>query len=557
MQSQKILIVDDDPINRTLLRHMLMEQGYGECFEAEDGQSAIDLAQQCNPDIVLLDIVMPGMDGFDVAKYLKARAATYLPIIFITASDDRSKLIKCLDVGGDDFALKPFDKFILSAKIKAHLRIRTMAQQIAMQNLELSNYRIGVDREHAIIEHIYKHALQNPAPAMSFFDINQTPADNFSGDLFLTQPHPSGGIYLLLGDFTGHGLASTIGAIPVSRSFASMTADGMSVVEIATELNSLLITILPPDRFFSAIVCHINESGERAIVWHGGLPDVYLKREDTGNVESFCAKHMALGILQPDEFETDCTVIDLELGDSLYLSSDGIIEATPIVDGVDSLSIQDMLGEDTLRAWIGEGDDISVTDIVNKAKSTLSRTQFDDDVTLIKFTSKDLSVLRKNQVLTRLPFSFSTALGPNEFRGEGCVEQILQVIASQQGMASIRSDIFTVLSEMYTNALDHGVLNLDSKLKESPEGFMEYYTLRQQRLNDLTEGFIKIEINLYPSENSVAISVTDSGKGFDYQSVSVVHDYASSGRGLLLLSEICDSVWFEGNGNRIVVELSV
>jgi CheY-like chemotaxis protein/anti-sigma regulatory factor (Ser/Thr protein kinase) len=557
MDSQRILIVDDDPINRTLLLHMLQQQGYKECYEAKNGEEAIALAAKYNPDIVLLDIVMPGLDGFQVAKHLKENSTSYIPIIFITASDDRSTLLRCLEVGGDDFAQKPFDKFILAAKIKAHLRIRNLASQIATQNTELNTYRQEVDREHAIIEHIYKHALTNPPEALDFFDVKQISADNFNGDLFLTQPHPSGGIYFFLGDFTGHGLASTIGAIPVFRSFAAMTKNGQSVVEIASTLNNSLRTILPPDRFCSAIIGHVNDMGERAIVWHGGLPDMYLKKHADDTLVTYSAKHMALGILSPEEFETDCNIIELEPRDSLYFSSDGIIEATPTPKNDEEVGAKDMLGEEQIRQWIEQGDDLSVTDLLTKVKSQLHRSTFDDDVTMVKFTATDLRSLKVRQAICRLPFSFTVSLGPHELRNEDNVEQIVNVIASQPGMAPLRSDIFTVLSEMYANALEHGVLGLDSKLKDSPEGFMAYYEDRFTRLESLSKGFVKIEINLYPSEYRMAISVSDSGKGFDFMETSIVNDQASSGRGLLLLSEICDALWFEGNGNRIVVEFSV
>lgn len=558
MDSQRILIVDDDPINRTLLLHMLQQQGYEECYEAQNGEEAIALAAQCHPDIVLLDIIMPGIDGFQVAEHLKANAASYLPIIFITASDERSQLLRCLEVGGDDFAQKPFDKFILAAKINAHLRIRNMASQIAKQNSELNTYRQEVDREHAIIEHIYKHALNNPPNALAFFDIIQVSADNFNGDLFLTQPHPTGGIYFFLGDFTGHGLASTIGAIPVFRSFAAMTKNGQSVVEIASTLNDSLRTILPPDRFCSAIIGHVNDRGERAIVWHGGMPDIYLKKQEPDNpLISYSAKHMALGVLSSAEFETDCTIIDLEPGDSLYFSSDGIIEATPQPKKGEQVSPKDMLGEELIRQWIEQTENVSVTDLFERAKTRLQRSTFEDDVTMVKFTAADLRSLKAKQDICHLPFSFSVSLGPQELRNDDNVEQIVNVVASQPGMAPIRSDIFTVLSEMYANALEHGVLGLDSQVKDSPEGFIAYYEERFAKLNKLQHGFVKVEINLYPSEYRMAISVTDSGKGFDFTQTSIVNEQASSGRGLLLLSEICDALWFEGNGNRIVVELSV
>ena len=556
MESQRILVVDDDSLNRFLLMHMLEEQGYSDCYEASSGHEALELAERVKPDLILLDIVMPGMDGFEVAERLKKDAESYLPIIFITASDDRENLVKCLEVGGDDFAIKPFDKSILAAKIRAHLRIRSMAQHIEAQNAELSTFQQYVETEHAMVEHIYSHALQNPPETEQFFDVVLNPATTFNGDLFLAQPHPSGGVYFLLGDFTGHGLASTIGAIPVSRTFSGMCSQGRSLVEIAGALNELLHTTLPIERFFSATIGHVNDDGTRANIWQGGMPDMFVQQHYDKSVVPISAKHMALGILSPAEFESDCTIVELEHGDTLYLFTDGVTEATPN-DSFSQADQHDMLGETTLRQWIADAPGIGSQAILDKVCNTLNRTQFDDDVTLVKFVSQDLSSLKNEEAFAQLPFTLSVSLGPEELRKENSVEQILQVLNSQQGLSSVRSDIFTILSEMYTNALEHGLLNLDSDLKDTPEGFMEYYDIREAALEALNDGFIRVEINLYPSERRVSVAVTDSGDGFDHQQMKQSSDNASSGRGLQLLNEICDALWFEGNGNRIVVELSV
>jgi DNA-binding response OmpR family regulator len=131
----RILIVDDDSLNRFLLSHMLEEAGYDECFEAESGHEAIQLANRIQPDLVLLDVMMPDMDGYTVAPILKQIAGNiYLPIIFITSLEDHASLVKCLEVGGDDFASKPFDKVILTAKIRAHGRTRLLSKKTHKQN---------------------------------------------------------------------------------------------------------------------------------------------------------------------------------------------------------------------------------------------------------------------------------------------------------------------------------------------------------------------------------------------------------------------------------------
>jgi DNA-binding response OmpR family regulator len=129
----RILVVDDQPLNCTLLKAMLEQQNY--LVElASNGQEALEKLNEHSIDIVLLDVMMPVMDGFETAPLIKKQAGdVYLPIIFITALEDHQSFEKCLEVGGDDFIHKPFDKIILSAKIKAHARTRRLSQEANRQ----------------------------------------------------------------------------------------------------------------------------------------------------------------------------------------------------------------------------------------------------------------------------------------------------------------------------------------------------------------------------------------------------------------------------------------
>ena len=123
----KILVVDDQNINRTILTRSLELHGHS-VVTAANGQEAIEQYALESPDIVLLDVIMPVMDGFETAPRLKALSPTvYLPIIFLTALDDQNSLRECLEVGGDDFLSKPFDQVILAAKIEAHARTRELS----------------------------------------------------------------------------------------------------------------------------------------------------------------------------------------------------------------------------------------------------------------------------------------------------------------------------------------------------------------------------------------------------------------------------------------------
>ena len=122
--AEKILVVDDEPGVRGFLRDLLAEEGY-EVVLASDGEEALGLAELENPEVILLDINMPGIDGIEVCKRLKAREETrYIPIIIITALDDRG--FQAYLEGADDFITKPFDSMELTFRIRSMHRIRQL-----------------------------------------------------------------------------------------------------------------------------------------------------------------------------------------------------------------------------------------------------------------------------------------------------------------------------------------------------------------------------------------------------------------------------------------------
>ncbi len=126
----KILVVDDHPASRMTAMALLSVEGY-EILEADSGPAALALVKETNPDLILLDVMMPGMDGFEVCRNLKQNEATRLiPIVFVTALNDRRSRIKGIEAGGDDFLTKPFDHLELSARVKSLIRQKRLNEDL-------------------------------------------------------------------------------------------------------------------------------------------------------------------------------------------------------------------------------------------------------------------------------------------------------------------------------------------------------------------------------------------------------------------------------------------
>lgn len=130
----RILVVDDEERNRRLLVAMLEAEGYA-AAEAADGMQALEFARQSPPDIVLLDIMMPGMDGYEVARALKADAATKtIPVVMVTALDDRESRLRGLEAGAEEFVTKPVDRNELRIRVRNLLRLKEYSDFLADHN---------------------------------------------------------------------------------------------------------------------------------------------------------------------------------------------------------------------------------------------------------------------------------------------------------------------------------------------------------------------------------------------------------------------------------------
>ncbi len=138
METPEILVVDDSRIVRAMVSDVLRAEGY-RVREASDGREALARIQESRPDLVLLDVMMPEMDGYEVCRALRRneREEEYIPILMLTAKGDVEDLARGLAAGADDYIAKPFDNLELLARVKSLLRIRALQKRLYQQNLEL------------------------------------------------------------------------------------------------------------------------------------------------------------------------------------------------------------------------------------------------------------------------------------------------------------------------------------------------------------------------------------------------------------------------------------
>ena len=254
----------------------------------------------------------------------------HIPIIFLTVLDDHVSFERCLTVG-DDFILKPVERSVLIAKVQAHCRIVKMHNEVKEQRDELSQFREQVSYDYAIAESIFSNLMHEMSSQVkNIYGINylSTPSTVFNGDLIVVANRPHGGVYVMIADATGHGLPAAISAIPATRAFFSMAAKGLSLGEIAREINDVLVRFLPMGMMLAASIFEVRANGFEVSWWGGGLPDGYLIDNDGTIVRRLTSTHMPLGVLQTHEFESDLLHFKLEPDQQIICYTDGVIEAT-------------------------------------------------------------------------------------------------------------------------------------------------------------------------------------------------------------------------------------
>ncbi|MFV1873630.1 MAG: SpoIIE family protein phosphatase [Oleiphilus sp.] len=554
----KILIVDDQLPNRLIAKFLVESDGHT-CIEAEDGQDALEKYMQARPDFVLMDIVMPVMDGYQAAYYIKNYAGEqHVPIIFLTAKHDEASLTKCLESGGDDYLVKPINGTLLKAKIRAHERTLELTQQVQTKNKELTAIYASLSKEHEMGHHVLQHALKRNLKNCVNVKTYLSSMSYFNGDLFLLAEHPHGGLYVFLGDFTGHGLSAAMGTIPVSQLFFSLCEQGKSVSTLISALNASLKNFLPEHMFCAATLIHMHEKGESAHIWSGGLPDAYIVRPGQGISQKISSKNLPLGILADDKFTDEPQYYRFRSGDHLLLLSDGILEAI-------NPESEEMFGEERLESVLNKGQGNLIDSIVHAYQEHASSEKQKDDLSLVEILALPYeaqypseSVFKERSVKHLMPWSVSVELDAEKIKHIDVVVELMNILPSFIRITPRFEDFKTVFSEIYSNALEHGVLQLSSRLKNTSAGFAEYYLLRQKKLAQLQNGSIKFTLTalIEGDKLGLKLELEDSGDGFDFEQSLLANSNSAEqlwGRGLALVNTLSESMIYSEHGKKVEV----
>ncbi len=554
-----ILIAEDSAADRLLLSTIVRRQGH-EVVTAANGTEAVDIFRREQPDLVLMDAMMPVMDGFEAARQIKALAGeTLVPIIFLTSLTESEALARCLEAGGDDFLAKPYNQVILAAKIKAMDRLRRLQATVLQQRDLIAKHHHYLLNEQRVAKAVFDKVAHSGCLSAPNIRYLQSPYALFNGDLLLAAHTPSGDMYLLLGDFTGHGLPAAVGAMPLAEVFYGMTAKGYGLAETLREMNAKLKRILPVDMFCCATLLCLSFQRRSVEVWNGGMPDGYLHRIASGERMPLTARHLPLGVLSPQAFDDSTQVYPMAVGDRVFLLSDGVIDTSNANDqlfGVERL--QQVFAANREPDRLFEDIERALCDFRGEAR---------DDVSMVEISLLEPAQANPSQAMysdsgQSCPLDWSVNF---EFRGATLkrfnpLPYLLQLLLEVHGLRAQSGALYSVLAELYSNALEHGVLGLDSSLKRDASGFARYYEQRNARLEALQDGYVRVHLQVQPqgSGGCLVIRVEDSGKGFDVARVMErpIEDVRLSGRGVSLIRQLGRNASWSDQGRSARVEFS-
>ncbi len=525
-------------------------------FDVRDRDGVFTACQTNKLDIIFLSTSFVLAHGSQsITEIRSINQSSYILIILLCHQSSIDLLNSIDSTHLDDVIRLPIEPVTFRLKLNAYCKSIRHHRKTADQNNRYLLLLREQTNELKVADHVHSAIIKSAQKKLSGFSSLNQPASLLSGDSIFTSMTPSGNTIIMLADFTGHGLSAAIVALPSSEIFYGMVNKGYCVSEIATELNKKLHRLLPRDMYCAAIIVEIAADCNHISIWNGGLPEAYLIARDNtihSTIESF---HPPLGVMNTDLFDAQTKIINCQLGDKIILYTDGILAAV----NPQGVKIEKDIVKQCINASVQQTpfENISLT-LAQFIQQTVQR----DDISVVSYTlsaNKQVATeLETPMVIIPTTWSFNTTLHHDILGAYNPVPNILNQILEYMNLSPYREKLFTLLSELYNNALDHGILKLDSKLKSSAEGFSTFYSRRERLLSSLEHGWIEILVSHVPEKNGgrLIVKVSDSGTGFDYKATKSNADEAQiqyHGRGVLLINKICESVVYSKNGSCVEV----
>ncbi|NNK94869.1 MAG: SpoIIE family protein phosphatase [Desulfobacterales bacterium] len=365
-----ILVVEDHTASLDILKARLSANNY-EVITATDGVEGLDQAKKQLPDLILLDIMMPKMDGLEVCRRIKHDASLpFMPIILITAKTDSKDVVAGLEAGGDEYLAKPVDHSSLVARVKSMLRIKELHDMV----LEQSNQMKLQLKTATKVQSLFWPKIPPLPEHLNIWAFSE-PASYVGGDLYDIIPLPDQSILAYVADISGKGVAAALIMAALSTKIRTEALLHENINDLLQTVNTSMYRLTSDEGYFATIVLirFFPLSGEIHFIRAGHPNPLWIVDGKSELISTL--KGISLGVVEQVSYEIQ--KVKLIPGSSFLLFSDGVIEA----ENKD----QEMFGYDSLTECItGLPIPPCGESLVSAVKSWRGRAEVNDDLTILE-----------------------------------------------------------------------------------------------------------------------------------------------------------------------------
>ena len=381
----RVLIIEDNLSNQTMLYRLLNVIGITMIECATDGVEGLKKVSSFKPDLIILDITMPRMNGYEVLHNLKSSPATQdIPVLIETASDTREARDKTFRTGATDFITKPINPLEFFSRIKVHLENRMLIKHLEKQLNQLNDELNSAQKmQRTLLPSDLK--LQNIANKYGIhFAHHFEPSSHLGGDFWEVIPLSDSKLAVYICDFSGHGVSAALNTFRLHALITQMDNINIEIPASAmTIMNTQLLTLLPRGQFATFFLAVIDLAKDRMVYSAAGVPKPFLICNN--KMQLINADGMPLGISKQAQYHN--YQLDFPKGSKLMLYSDALTES-PNKDG-------ERLGEEGFSK-LAEGALLQENKVPQDVVSSIMKDFFEfapppppDDVTIVYLERKD------------------------------------------------------------------------------------------------------------------------------------------------------------------------
>jgi serine phosphatase RsbU (regulator of sigma subunit) len=316
-----ILVVDDNLTNSRLLSVMLSTLGC-QIRTAATGEMALESIERLLPDVILLDVNMPGISGYQVCQRLKAEEKTRdIPILFISTLDQVMDKLKAFSVGGIDYISKPFQIVEVQARVKTHLALRQLQKELLLNHQRLKE-------EMSRAGQIQADLLPKAVPELPGFELAARclPTRDVGGDFYDWYTSKPNQLTLTLGDVMGKGMPAALLMTTVRATFRALGLQPTSLAQVEAAHRLLEPDLTQSESFVTLFHSHLN-SLTRQLSYVDAGHGLALVRRANGEIQSLVNGGIPMGVLPQQVYNAGS--LTFAPGDALLLFSDGLAEVFP------------------------------------------------------------------------------------------------------------------------------------------------------------------------------------------------------------------------------------